>query len=51
LPPITLAAPIEQQAVALKASHAPAAALAFLRWLRTDAQAAKRLRAAGYRLP
>lgn len=41
--------PIEQQAVALAHGSQPAAAQAFLTWLRTDPNALAAIRAAGYR--
>jgi molybdate transport system substrate-binding protein len=47
--PQNLYDPIEQGAVALAHSKQPAAAQAFLTWLRTDANALAVIRAAGYR--
>jgi molybdate transport system substrate-binding protein len=49
--PENLYAPIEQAAVALAHGAQPAAAQAFLKWLRTDAAALAVVHAAGYRTP
>lgn len=48
LPPQSLYDPIEQGAVALAGTPEPAAASAFLTWLRTDAGALDLIHAAGY---
>lgn len=50
-PPQDLYEPIEQAAVALAGSRQPAAAQAFLAWLRTDQAALAVIHAAGYRTP
>ena len=49
LPPQSMYAPIEQDAVALAHSSKPARAQAFMRWLRTAPAALAIIRAAGYR--
>ena len=49
LPPPTLYAPIDQDAVLLTHASQPAAARTFLRWLRSAPAAVARIHAAGYR--